>query len=137
MGHTVRINTKLWDVVVEAAGKRCTKPGKLIDLAIRRDLGLEMMTVQALDATERDADESDLSVPSVPDYEITDEMRAERAKLEEAEASGISPLVSDNLPLIRQLEHEMKIAREEGADERAEEIRVKLHKLIPSYAETT
>jgi len=41
MSHGVRIKDKLWPLVVNEAARRVTVPSHLIDLAIRKELGLE------------------------------------------------------------------------------------------------
>lgn len=49
MSHNVRIKDTLWPLLAAEAARRVTTPSRLVDLAVRRDLGLEPnvhMTVQ-------------------------------------------------------------------------------------------
>lgn len=41
MSHNVRISDNLWPLLAAEAGKRITTPSRLVDLAIRRELGFE------------------------------------------------------------------------------------------------
>ena len=41
MSHNVRITDNLWPLLAAEAGKRVTTPSRLVDLAVRRELGLE------------------------------------------------------------------------------------------------
>ena len=41
MSHNVRISDNLWPLLAAEAGKRVTTPSRLVDLAVRRELGFE------------------------------------------------------------------------------------------------
>ena len=134
----VRINRLLWPRVLEEAEKRCTKPGRLIDLAVRRELGFEPDTARVADDVIRDVDDQDPEdVPCLND-EISPlagnlgEVRLWQAKLKQAEEELEG---YQNGVLEEDWVEEQKSDYVIDCVARRDEAREKLHVLLPPLEE--